>query len=85
VARIVRIGYDTARILDRSIRSRARHAQAWRPQLWLGTNNRGPLTANGSCQMITRRGHQCGVEVFPHRFRHHFSHTSLTGEGRKAT
>ena len=70
VARIVRIGYDTARALDRYIRARARHAQAWRPQLWLGTRNRGPLTANGIYQMIARRGRQCGVDVYPHRFRH---------------
>ena len=37
--RIVRIGYEAAR--DRYIRARARHAQAWPPQLWLGTRNRG--------------------------------------------
>ena len=39
--RIVRIGYQAARALDRYIRARARHAQAWRPQLWLGTRNPG--------------------------------------------
>ena len=27
--------------------------------------------------MITRRGRQCGVDAYPHRFRHHFSHTWL--------
>jgi hypothetical protein len=27
--------------------SHARHEQAQRPQLWLGVNNRGPMTANG--------------------------------------
>jgi integrase len=31
--------------------------------------------------MIVRRGRQCGVEVFPHRFRHHFSHTWLDRGG----
>ena len=46
-----------------------------------GYRNRGPLTANGIYQMITRRGRQCGVEVFPHRFRHHFSHTWLDRGG----
>jgi site-specific recombinase XerD len=61
--RIVRIGYEAARALDRYIRARVRHAQAWRPQLWLGTRNRGPLTANGIYQMIARRGRQCGVDV----------------------
>ena len=31
--RIVKIGHQTARSLDRYLRARARHAQAWRPQL----------------------------------------------------
>jgi site-specific recombinase XerD len=31
--RIIRIGHQTARSLDRYIRARSRHAQAWRPQL----------------------------------------------------
>ena len=48
--RIVRIGHQTARSLDRYLRARARHAQAWRPQLWLGVNNREPLTAAGIYQ-----------------------------------
>jgi len=38
--RIVRIGHQAARSLDRYIRARCRHAQAWRPQLWLGAGNR---------------------------------------------
>ena len=40
-ARTVKIGHQAARSLDRYLRARARHAQAWRPQLWLGVNNRG--------------------------------------------
>jgi integrase len=44
-------------------------------------NIRGPMTASGIYQVITRRGRQCGVEVFPHRFRHHFSHTWLDRGG----
>jgi site-specific recombinase XerD len=43
--RIVKIGHQTARSLDRYIRAGSRHAQAWRPQLWLGAGNREPLTA----------------------------------------
>jgi len=31
--------------------------------------------------MIARRGRQCGVEVFPHRFPHHFSYTWLDRGG----
>jgi integrase/recombinase XerD len=80
-ARIVRISHQTAVSLDRYIRVRARHAQAYRPQLWLGASNRGPVTANGIYQMIVRRGRQCEVAVYPHRFRHHFSHTWLDRGG----
>ena len=79
--RTVKISYDAARALDRYLRARARHAQAYRPQLWLGVNNRGPMTASGIYQVISRRGRQCGVQVFPHRFRHHFSHTWLDRGG----
>ena len=79
--RTVKISHDAARALDRYIRVRARHAQAYRPQLWLGTSNRGPMTASGIYQVIARRGRQCGISVFPHRFRHHFSHTWLDRGG----
>jgi site-specific recombinase XerD len=79
--RTVRIGYDAARSLDRYLRMRARHPLAHRPELWLGAGNRGPLTASGVYQVIARRGRQCGVDVYPHRFRHHFSHTWLDRGG----
>ena len=79
--RIVRIGHQAARNLDRYLRSRSRHPQAHQPQLWLGAGNREPLTAAGIYQMIARRGRQCGVDAYPHRFRHHFSHTWLNRGG----
>jgi integrase/recombinase XerD len=79
--RTVKVSHDAARALDRYLRARARHAQAHRPQLWLGTSNRGPMTASGIYQVIARRGRQCGVEAFPHRFRHHFSHAWLDRGG----
>jgi site-specific recombinase XerD len=79
--RTVKISHDAARALDRYLRARARHAQAYRPQLWLGVNNRGPMTASGIYQVIVRRGRQCGIDVFPHRFRHHFSHAWLDRGG----
>ena len=75
--RTVRIGHEAARHLDRYLRARSRHDQAHRPQLWLGAGDRGPLTATGIYQIVVRRGQQCGVQVHPHRFRHHFSHTWL--------
>jgi integrase len=77
----VKISYDAARVVDRYLRARARHPQAWRAQLWLGEGSRGPLTASGIYQAVARRGRQCGVEVWPHRFRHHFSHTWLDRGG----
>jgi integrase/recombinase XerD len=80
-ARTVKIGHQAARSLDRYLRARARHAQAHRPQLWLGVNNRGPLTPTGIYQIIARRGRQAGVNAYPHRFRHHFSHTWLDRGG----
>jgi hypothetical protein len=52
-----------------------------RPQLWLGINNRGPMTASGIYQVIARRGCECGIGVFLHRFRHNFSHTWLDRRG----
>jgi len=39
------------------------------------------MTASGIYQMIARRGRQCGMDVYPHRFRHHFSHTWLDRGG----
>jgi len=83
-ARTVKISHQAARSLDRYLRARARHPQAWRPQLWLGVNGRGPMTTAGIYQAVARRGRQCGITVYPHRFRHHFSHTWLDrgGAGR---
>jgi site-specific recombinase XerD len=79
--RIVKIGYDAARAGDRYVRARARHPQVWRARLWLGAGGRGPLTASGIYQAVTRRGRQCGIDVWPHRFRHHFSYTWLERGG----
>ena len=79
--RIVRINHEAARRVDRYLRVRSRHEQAYRLGLWLGTGGRGPLTPNGIYQMVKRRGDQAGVKVYPHRFRHHFSHTWLERGG----
>lgn len=53
--RTVRIDHEAARCLDRYLRARARHEQAYRLGLWLGTGGRGPLTPNGIYQMVKRR------------------------------
>jgi site-specific recombinase XerD len=39
--RVVRIGHEAGRALDRYLRIRSRHAQAWRAQLWLGVTTAG--------------------------------------------
>jgi integrase/recombinase XerD len=39
------------------------------------------MSASGIYQVIARRGRQCGVDVFPHRFRRHFSHAWLDHGG----
>jgi Phage integrase family len=77
--RTVRIDHEAARRLDRYLRARAGHKQSHRLELWLGTGGRGPLTGNGIYQMVRRRGDRAGVRVYPHRFRHHFSHTWQMG------
>jgi integrase/recombinase XerD len=44
--RIVKVGHQAARSLDQYLRARSRHAQAWRPQLWLGAGSREPPPAS---------------------------------------
>ena len=78
--RVVPIGHDAARpgpLHPCPLPARAGMAA----QLWLGVSNRGPMTASGIYQMIARRGRQCGLHAWPHRFRHHFSHTWLDRGG----
>ena len=79
--RTVRISHEAARRLDRYLRARSRHELAYRSQLWLGVNNRGPLNRTGIYQVVVRRGEEVGVRLHPHRFRHHFSHTWLDRGG----
>lgn len=81
--RIVKFDHDAARSIDRYLRLRSTHARAHSPRLWLGVNNRAPMTPDGIYQMITRRGEQCGVVVHPHKFRHHFSHSWLDKGGNE--
>jgi site-specific recombinase XerD len=79
--RIVKISYHAARAVDRYLRVRAKHPLASRPELWLGTGGRGPVTPDGIYQIVVKAGKRTGVAVYPHRFRHHFSHTWLDRGG----
>jgi site-specific recombinase XerD len=79
--RTIKIDYEAARRVDRYLRVRAKHEQASRSWLWLGAGDRGPVSAAGIYEMVKLRGKQAGVHVYPHRFRHHFSHTWLDRGG----
>jgi hypothetical protein len=67
--------------VDRYLRARAKHPLAGRPELWLGTAGRGPVTPDGIYQIVAKAGKRAGVAVYPHRFRRHFSHTWLDRGG----
>lgn len=45
--RMVPFGAKTTAALDRYVRLRGRHKRADDPALWLGDNNRQPMTVNG--------------------------------------
>jgi site-specific recombinase XerD len=79
--RVVTVSFEAARALDRYLRVRAGHPLAARPELWLGSGGRGPLTAAGIYQLVVSRGELAEVAVHPQRFRHHFSHTWLDRGG----
>jgi integrase len=79
--RTVRLSHEAARRLDRYLRARSRHPLAHRPELWLGEGARGPLDRSGIYQLVVRRGRECGVLLYPHRFRHHFCQAWLDRGG----
>ena len=79
--RIVKIGHQAAQSLDRYLRARSRHAQALAAPAMAGRGQPGAATASRIYQMTARRERQCGVDAYPHRFRHHFSHTWLDRGG----
>jgi hypothetical protein len=49
---MVKFSYDAARAIDRYLRVRGRHTHAHSRRVWLGVNNRPPMTSNGIYQMI---------------------------------
>lgn len=78
-------GAKTATALDRYLRMRARHPRAEQTdRLWLGEQNKGPLTGDGVEQMIRRRAKQAGLDgVHAHMFRHTAAHTWLAQGGQE--
>jgi integrase/recombinase XerD len=79
--RTVKLSHEAARRLDRYLRARSGHELAWRPELWLGEGTRGPLDRSGIYQIVVWLGEECGVLLYPHRFRHHFCQAWLDRGG----
>jgi site-specific recombinase XerD len=75
--RVVAIGAQTARALDRYLRARAKHPSAGLPNLWLG--RKGPLRETGMAELVRDRGRQAGIpgRLHPHLFRHAYAHHVL--------
>lgn len=79
--RIVRIDVRTARAIDRYKRLRALDKYAEHARLWLAVKGRGPLTDNGIRQIVERHGERIGADLYPHLFRHDFTHRWLDAGG----
>jgi len=63
-------GHKAALALDRYLRVRAWHKDAYLPWLWLGL--KGRLTEWGLVRMLDRRGREAGLAgLHPHQFRPH--------------
>ena len=80
--RMLPLGAQATRVLDRYLRVRARHARADDPALWLG--KKGRLGPSGIAQMVRRRGREAGLpDLHPHQFRHTVAHhwQAQGGEG----
>jgi site-specific recombinase XerD len=74
--RLVGIGPDAAKSIDRYQRRRAQHRHADSPWLWLG--HKAQLSGSGIRQMMWRRSAEAGIDrVHPHQFRHSFAHRFL--------
>lgn len=74
--RLVAIGANTIRALDRFLRQRAKRPDAGEPWLWLG--RKGRLGETGLAQLIRDRGQQAGLPgLHPHLFRHAYAHAML--------
>ncbi len=80
--RVLPIGRKAIKALDRYLRVRARHNQAYLPWLWISDNGR--LGPNGILQLVRRRGMQAGIgKVYPHQLRHSFAHAWLASGGEE--
>ncbi|MEV4705011.1 tyrosine-type recombinase/integrase [Actinoplanes sp. NPDC049316] len=87
--RRVRFDAKAALALDRYLRLRAKRLQDQTGRmaaeavsaLWIGHRRFVPMTEKGIYQLIVRRGEKIGIKVYPHMFRHTFSHRWLDAGG----
>ena len=80
--RMLPLGAQARRAMDRYLRVRGRHPRADDAALWLG--RRGKLGTSGIAQMVRRRGLEAGLpDLHPHQFRHTVAHhwQAQGGEG----
>lgn len=82
-ARSIPFGARTSEALRRYRRVRAKHpAAANSTAFWLGT--KGALSTSGVRQMLERRATDAGLDsIYPHLFRHLFSHAWLAAGGQE--
>jgi site-specific recombinase XerD len=75
--RVVAIGAQTVRAVDRYLRARGKHSAAVRPELWL--SRKGVLRESGLAELVRDRGRQAGIpgRLHPHQFRHAYAHSML--------
>jgi site-specific recombinase XerC len=79
--RDLKYDHKCALAIDRYLRVRATHASAGLPCLWLGRVRGQRLTNSGIRQMMTRRADRHGIKLWPHLWRHTFSHNWLDNGG----
>lgn len=83
--RVIAFGRQTARVLDKYLRVRARHPHAQNPFVFVG--QRGRFTGDGVHQMLQKRAVAAGlgdVGIHPHLFRHTYAHLFLEAGGQES-
>ncbi|MEU1896896.1 tyrosine-type recombinase/integrase [Nocardiopsis dassonvillei] len=75
--------HPAARTLDKYLRWRSKQLDAHLPHFCL-SHKGGPLTESGIYRMVCRRAHRAGVDdLYPHCWRHDFSHHYLARGGEE--
>jgi site-specific recombinase XerD len=77
--RLVPIGAQSVRALDRYLRARAKHPRGDLAALWIG--KKGRLAESGLAELVRDRGVEAGIpgRLHPHMFRHAYAHMMLAG------